>query len=352
MAWTEQQWIAEGRAIILALLEYEAAVVWPEVEARAAERSWLGFRRVDPNHLLTARDELLRSGEIARTPGVPTRGGRRIDVFHLPVVVGRNATRISRVGARKRLLQARWTGWAMGDARYPSGLVGSAGEQVARDSLSASPPHLYAPVQANYGPVASVLGAAVVSGALDSAAWCFSRHEGLVGRPVLLPIEVKNLREWLFPDAPQVHQVLHKAAALSAADATTPLVPTLICRRRHITTLYMAQDLGFFVIEVKKQWLAPSNQYSSRELMEVRNELGYEFLSVAAGPDPLLVKILRETLPGRAEAAAERWSAVGARFGAEYAVIVNDRLPATTRRASFEKLRAGVMRSVGARGGW
>lgn len=342
----------EGKAIILSLLDYESAVVWPEIEARAAERSWLGFRRVDPNHLLTARNQLLRDGDIARTSGVATRGGRRIDVYHLPIVAGRNATRISRVSGRKRLLQARWTGWAMGDARYPSGLVGRAGEEVTRDSLVASPTHLYAPVQPNYGPVNSLLGVPVISGPLDSAAWCFSRPDGLIGRPVLLPIEVKNLREWLFPEDPQVHQVLHKAAALTNADPTMPMVPTLICRRRHITTLYMAQDLGFFVIEVKRQWLARSDQYSERELSEVRNELGYEFLTVAGGADPLLVKVLRDTLPMRAQAAAARWASVGAQFGAEYSVITNDRLPAAMRHETLERLRAGASNFAGLKGGW
>jgi hypothetical protein len=346
-----EEWVEHGKLAILELLEFQHAAPWPEVEARISEIGWGAFDRVDPNHLITARESLKFAGRIEMSRHA-TRGGRVLDVYSLPVVSGDNATRVARASARKRLLHARWLGWAMGDKRYPQGFMGAAGERVVRQSLMAAPRDLYAPVSGDYHSVSNLLGAPVPGGTLDSAAWCLSRDGGAPGLPVLLPIEVKNLREWLFPHSHQVYQVLRKGAGLARLHPAVPIVPTLICRRKSIMTMWMAQDLGFFVIELKRQFMQPSKEYTAEEIAEVKDELGFEFLSVGDGPDLLLGRILIGTLPSRATEFASRWRERGAQFEAEYRVLMDDELDVKERDDALARLRDKAARLPDASGGW
>jgi len=67
------------------------------------------------------------------------------------------------------------------------------------------------------------------------------------GSTYLVPIEVKNVRHWLYPIHDEIYQLLHKAAGLANACPEHPVVPILICRKAHYRTLQLARDLGFLV---------------------------------------------------------------------------------------------------------
>ena len=327
------------------------AVLWPEVEARAGEKRWRDHARVDVNHLLTARNHLLMNGLIARSQD-PARGGRAVvTTYHLPLARG-NQTRIARTSGRKRLLYARWLGWAVGDARYPSGFVGVGGERVVRASLAATRPGLYFPAERDFGPVSHVLGDKVDPGSLDSAAWMIPRTGGIAGKPVLVPIEVKNLREWLFPHSHQVYQVLAKAAAIQGRNPDERVAPLLICRRKHIQTLFMAKDLGFMVVEVKRQFLLPSAEYTAEDVEEVRSGIGFDYLTVSDQADPLLVRVLNDTLPYRVEQLAQRWRTHGAEHEALYHTLASDDLSTDERDEALEQLRTDVAAHPDVEGGW
>src|SRR5262245_1118721 len=118
------------------MLSEHHAVVWPEIEARAADRIWgeLPYP-VDPHHLTTASSRLIRENIITRSAD-PTRGGRRIAVY-CPADLRGRGTIVTQTAARKRLLHARFIGWASGTPKTP-GIVGSAGEVVARAALRAA----------------------------------------------------------------------------------------------------------------------------------------------------------------------------------------------------------------------
>lgn len=284
-AWTEQQWVTEGRHILLDMLGEMDAALWPEIEALASERRWRDGRRVDTNHMVTARIQLEAEGLIARTRS-GTRGGRaEIDAWHLPIIRG-NGTRVDRAAATKRLLYARWYGWAVGDARYPNGFVGVGGERMARASFQAAGANLYLPAELGFGEVRFALGQRVEPGTLDSGAWMLPRPGGIAGLPLFVPVEVKNIREWIFPSSHQLYQVLEKAANLQAHSPGQLLAPLLICRRRHIQTFYMAKDLGFMVLELHRQFLLPSADYTEEDVDDVRRGIGLWYLTVhrSAGP--------------------------------------------------------------------
>src|SRR4051812_45952333 len=78
---TPEQWVERARAAILALLDAEHAVVWPEVEAKLADRVYepLGYK-VDPHHLTTARGELQADG-LMDAHAAPTRGGTLVTAY-------------------------------------------------------------------------------------------------------------------------------------------------------------------------------------------------------------------------------------------------------------------------------
>src|SRR4051812_47384265 len=115
------------------ILEQEHAVVWNEVEARASERSWGDLpSRIDPHHLTNARRMMVEEDELLST-AEPTKGGRIIEVHYL---AGAGKRAVEDAASRKRLLQARFLGWAKGTKRHPRGLIGGGGEAVTAASLS------------------------------------------------------------------------------------------------------------------------------------------------------------------------------------------------------------------------
>ena len=123
-----------------------------------------------------------------------------------------------------------------------------------------------------------------------------------------LPIEVKNVRHWMYPSAWEIYQLLDKAARLLAQHPDHRLVPVLVCRRAHYTTFFMARDLGFLVFETILQPILPHSDVKETALTEVREELGYQ-LERTDDPLPLLTQSFRERVPEHAIRTATRWAA-------------------------------------------
>jgi hypothetical protein len=133
---------------------------------------------------------------------------------------------VAQTAARKRLLHSRFIGWASGTAAS-AGIVGNAGEVVARAALRAAAPRGYLLVRPDgLGDVDEVLGAPVPGGSLDDAAFLtLLSDDGTPLPPYFVPVEVKNLREWIYPRTPELHQLLHKASALQVAHPDWAMVP-------------------------------------------------------------------------------------------------------------------------------
>ncbi len=75
-----------------------------------------------------------------------------------------------------------------------------------------------------------------------------------------MPIEVKNVRHWLYPTHPEPFQLLHKAAGLASAHPEHPVLPILICRKAHYRTLQMAHDVGFLIFQTHHQYVRPNDR--------------------------------------------------------------------------------------------
>ena len=193
-------------AALTDMLDKELALVWGEVEAKAAERKWgtLPYS-IDPHHLTAARR--LVQNELFVETTAPTRGGRPVTVL-IPRQIGRRRRGVDAAAARKRLLQARFYGWAQGTASEPA-RIGPAGEAVVHASFrDAAPVAGYKLFNPTTGQVPSV-GGETVLGAFDNGALLtlYDDYEHPTGS-VAVVVEVKNLRDWLYPNSHELYQLL------------------------------------------------------------------------------------------------------------------------------------------------
>lgn len=301
------EYVAMGRRAILELLDEQHAAAWREIEARIADETWPSLpHHIDPNHLSTARIQLLREGRIDELQAT-SRGGREVSVV-VPTG-GRRQTAIAKAAQRKRLLLARYLGWASGTPTR-KGVIGPAAERVTHASFQAAAPYGYRLIKPDGSPVDQLLGVPL-RGPLDHAAvYLDMGDDGLPGQAVTVPVEVKNLRDWMYPSSPEPYQLLEKAAALQLARPEAAIMPVLICRRSHLTLFRMAKDLGFFIIETRRQFIAP--HIDENLVAEIRSELGFIDLVRWDTADDLLVRRLTRTLPGYALDRSHRWADVAA----------------------------------------
>jgi hypothetical protein len=327
---TPAEYVQLGREAILHLLDAEHAAPWIEIEARIADRPYepVGIR-VEPHHLSAARAQLAGDGTIVAATG-PTRGGSDITLFHLAGALGRH---LDDVMARKRLLTARYYGWARGTRTRP-GRFGPAGEAAVQAAMLAAAPSGYT-IDSPGGQVANLLGVPVL-GPLDAAAHYLTRDAaGLPGRVITVPVEVKNLRDWIYPSSGEIYQLLNKAAKVQEAVPDRSIAPVFVCRRAHITAMRMAKEVGFFIIPIERQYV---HHVEEEALREIRAELGLFDLVQQVGVDERLERFFRTHLPKVIERTADDWSTSGPQFLDHWAMLAAER-DAAMRAALLVGLR-------------
>jgi hypothetical protein len=186
--------------------------------------------------------------------------------------------------------------------------------------------------------VRELLGAPVPGGPLDNAAFFQPLDE--TGQPlpaVLLVIEVKNIRSWIYPRASELHQVLYKAAALKVAHPDLGIVPVLMCRRANVQTFWMAGQLGFQVIQARAQFLPETIEREPVE--EVRHGLGYLDLTRSLEAYPPVVEQLTTTIPSVAAARAEQWALSAPPLVGYFDVLRDPALSQADRTQAMDELR-------------
>lgn len=250
--------LSSPRRAIIDLLRKEHAVLWSEAQAKISDVRWPTVpTAVDPHHMTTARGCLLARNRIAELKA-PTRGGHEVSVLHLADTNG-ISTHIDRAAARKRRLMATFQSWLNPRSCYPLGFVGAAGERVTHASLIVAAPHGLRLERPGGGEVSQLLGEEVEGGPLDSVFWVqVTNAVGLPVATVLCPVEVKNIRHWVYPNANELHQLLHKAALLQIRHPDVPICPILITRRKSFSANAMSRALGFRILNVNKQFVLPS----------------------------------------------------------------------------------------------
>lgn len=188
-----------------------------------------------------------------------------------------------------------------GTKRHPHGLIGPAGEQAVRTGLLLSGG--LQPVHPDAGPVNKLLNVNL-PGAIDSAGFVVPLIKGLPTQPITVPIEVKNIRGWIYPQSAELYQVLDKACLLQQAHPDQRILPVFVCRRAHITLFWMAQQLGFMVIEMGVQFVGDVDETL---MHEVRNELHFQDLSSGPGPSLRVRDRFQRTVPVHGVNIATAW---------------------------------------------
>lgn len=351
---TRSDWVAIGRDAIVELLTDQLAAPVIEIEARISDQPWgTHARGVDPHLLTEARRDLENAGLVERLEAT-TRGGSEVAVLRpSPIPAGR--TRAAQdAAARKRLLIARWRSWSKATEHMPN-LIGMGGESVVHQSLRAAAPFGYRLVQPTRGEVATLYGTPVPGGALDNAAW-LSPMDQLTQTPTgttyLVPVEVKNVRHWLYPNHWEIYQLLHKAAGLANAHPEHPVLPILVCRRAHYRTRLLARDLGFMVFQTYSQYVQPSERIRPEHFEEVRTELGLEDLKISSDSNPALVEWLAGAPAREAATYSDRWMNVSRHHITTYAELRDLRTRWPRRVELLEGLHAEVRIAIGDAGGW
>lgn len=319
------------------LVRQEGAVLVREAEAKISDERWPSVpTSIDPHHLTTARQRLLQRGWLKLSDPIDASGTR----FMQPSDERGKKEAIRTASKRKRRLHGRMEKWARPTARYPAGLIGEAGERVVRASLTAAAPHGMRPIRPGAGEAASLLGAPVPGGPLDSAAWADQLDEhGRSTGSVLCPIEVKNIRHWLYPDHHELFQLLHKSALLQQANPDEPIHPVLITRKRAYLTGRMSRDLGFRVIDLNRQFVLPTEDVDGEQLEEVRRELGYADLTRSDAADPALTSVLAGSVRTTARMNAKLWREHGSKLVEHYEVLRSTSLSRPDRKAAMNELQ-------------
>lgn len=333
---------------IRALLDSELALVKAEVIARLGEQ----FHARDPRNIDShvtgiALNELRLTGELIVERGTPSKGGHRVDTYQPATQKGRR-TAVAAAARRKRALYARYLSWAGSSVRYPNGLLGPAGETATRTAILASAALQPATPQA--GPVARILGVRL-PGEADSGGFMNPIIQGIPQPPVTLLFEVKNIRDWIYPSNSELFQVLRKGIVLQQANPTVPVVPILVCRKAQKTAFYMAQQLGFFVIDMGAQFVGTN--VTETALLEVRNGLAFGDLRLGNGPSVRVQDRLSRHLPPYIHQYATTWArtALDPDIAPRLQASAARRTTSSTRFALLNEIRLLNQRN-GNPGGW
>lgn len=105
----------------------------------------------------------------------------------------------------------------------------------------------------------------------------------------LAAIEAKNVREWMYPDRPEIIDLLWKSVQLDA-------VPVLIARRIPYVTFSILNPAGVLFHQVFNQ-LYPDADAETASLAKDKNLLGYHDIRLGNTPDQRLRKFLLDDLP-------------------------------------------------------
>jgi hypothetical protein len=303
-----EQWRSWAADAIQLLLETDGAATQPGMEAKLSDQRFKGAPHpINPHHLTTARNRLLQANVIEKHSET-TRGGQVVGTFLLA-----NPTKVAlRKAARKRILHARFGSWSSAATEWGAPPIPAALERVVHASLIDATPHGYRPLRPEGGEVSRIADAPVPGGRMDNAAFYTGLSDtGLPQPTALITIEVKNVRQWIYPPTQELYQLLYKSTHLRLQHPSLPVFPVLVCRRAHYTTHKMAQQLGFHVIATQKQYVRPAvagTDGDRRKFDEVNEELAYN-LALNEDSVPPMVGHFTRSIPSRYSDASERWGA-------------------------------------------
>jgi len=102
-------------------------------------------------------------------------------------------------------------------------------------------------------------------------------------------IEVKNVREWLYPDRAEIKNAIRKALALG-------VIPVIVARRIPYVTFHVLGRCGVVMHQNYNQLMSEMDREIAAKAAD-KNLLGYHDLRVGDEPDRRMTKFIGENLP-------------------------------------------------------
>lgn len=139
----------------------------------------------------------------------------------------------------------------------------------------------------------SIVGNLAIPGKKKLDFEIFTETAGVVG------IEVKNIREWIYVNRPEVTEMISKCCALNA-------VPVLIARRIAYETFSVLNACGVLIHQTYNQLYPKADEELASKVRDKRL-LGYHDVRVGNEPDARLKKFVQVNLPNLWEEAREKF---------------------------------------------
>lgn len=127
------------------------------------------------------------------------------------------------------------------------------------------------------------------------------RFDFLVGRGTWAGIECKNIREWLYPNRPEIKDMLGKAVDLD-------MPPILIGRRIPYVTRRLLKPTGVLVWETFNHLYPPEAANLAAQLRH-KDSLGFFDIRATDSPSPTLHDFICRIVPAELDEAKERFDA-------------------------------------------
>lgn len=142
-------------------------------------------------------------------------------------------------------------------------------------------------------------------------------------------IEIKNTREWIYPDKDIVTQLLRKCVQID-------VVPVLVARRIHYTTFSILNACGGIIHQFYNQ-LYPSADARLAEEVRSKSKLGYFDVRTGNEPDARLLRFFQSSLASVAEESRQKFDEHKILIGEYVSGLISHRQFVGTLRGYFEE---------------
>lgn len=263
--------IAIGKRRIKYILKDRLYANQRQLESKISEAG-PDHQRVDPHLLSVGIRDLVKTGEI-----IEQRGPFNTKFFTLPSF----DVSFPDDSNRKALIDGLYHRFH--DVTKQRSLCGDALETVVRASFSDAGG--YQEIGSRSHPVIS-FGQLQLPGELDTIQICSA--------PLMLVIvEAKNIREWIYPDKEDFWSLVNKALALQ--DAIFPILPLFVARKIPYYTRVAMKEIGVLGFEMHKQYFDPSVQADVARFRD-KDQLGFHDVTASLSASEPFTTYLKQTV--------------------------------------------------------
>lgn len=234
-------------------------------------------QRCDPHVISQALREMVADNEI-KVVTHPVHNNR---FFYLPELELKAKSRKALALRRKNIdeLYSQYIQLAKSDSR----ICGDALETVVRNAFKDA--QGFYEIGSKEHPVLT-FGGRTISGALDGTYL-------LSGKQILIAVEAKNIREWIYPSSEELWSLIHKANTISSDSCR--VLPVIICRKIPYYAFAAFKQIGLLGFEVHNQFFDPSVADCLTDIKH-KDGLGFHDIKTELVYPPKLLSFLTETV--------------------------------------------------------